>query len=69
MVSTKRKQSRKQRHGKRFSPDDALFGLIGIGASGRSDVSTHKYEYLANAIADEHNGPESLDDNPDPAGG
>lgn len=32
-----------------LGPDDALFQLIGIGASGRSDVSSNKHTYLAEA--------------------
>ena len=68
-MSTRRKDTGKERKRGHFGADDALFGVIGIGASGRSDVSTHKHEYLANAITDEHNGADSSDDNPDPAGG
>jgi hypothetical protein len=32
-------------------PDDALFQLAGIGASGRGDVSSNKHKYLADAYA------------------
>ena len=47
--------SRRRRH---FSSDDSLFGLIGLGASGRQDVSTQKHKYLAEAIADTQDGTE-----------
>lgn len=32
-------------------PDDALFALAGIGASGQHDVSSNKHTYLAAAYA------------------
>lgn len=35
----------------RFTRDDPLFGLIGIGASGHSDVSSNKHTYLAEAYS------------------
>jgi len=43
--------TRSPRRGKtgRLTPTDALFELIGIGASGQSDVSANKYQYLAQA--------------------
>ena len=30
--------------------DDPIFGLVGIGRSGRSDISSNKHQYIAEAI-------------------
>ncbi len=38
----------------RFTREDPLFGLIGIGASGHSDVSSNKHRYLAEAYSAKH---------------
>jgi hypothetical protein len=47
-------------HGrKHFGPNDSLFGFIGVGSSGRQDLSAGKYKYLADAIADAHDGSEN----------
>ena len=35
--------------GKPTTPDDPLWKLIGIGHSGKGDVSANKHEYLADA--------------------
>ncbi|MBI2942336.1 MAG: hypothetical protein HYY04_18055 [Chloroflexi bacterium] len=35
--------------GRPLTKDDPLFGLIGIGRSGRSDISSNKHKYLAEA--------------------
>lgn len=35
---------------------DAYLRLVGLGASGRSDVSERHDDYFAEAIADEHHG-------------
>ena len=42
-------RSPRRRKTGRLTPDDSLFKLIGIGASGHSDVSSNKYKYLAQA--------------------
>jgi len=51
LFSIRRKQARKPRGKRQFEPDDSLFAVIGIGASGKTDVSAHKHSYLADAIA------------------
>ncbi len=33
--------------GKRFTSEDALWNIVGIGRSGFTDVSENKYKYLA----------------------
>lgn len=58
LFSIRPKHARKTRGGQHFSSDDSLFGLIGLGASGQRDISTQKHEYLAEAIADTHDGSE-----------
>ena len=51
LFSIRRKKARKLRGKRQFSPDDSLFDMIGIGASGKHDISTEKHKYLADAIA------------------
>ena len=41
--------NRRQRKGKVMTKDDPLFGLIGIGRSGKGDISENKHKYLAEA--------------------
>ena len=59
LFSIRRKKARKLRGKRQFSPDDSLFGMIGIGASGKHDISTEKHKYLADAIADIQNDTEA----------
>jgi hypothetical protein len=56
LFSIRPKRGSKQRSRKHFNPDDSLFGLIGVGASGIQDVSAQKHKYLADAIAESGNG-------------
>lgn len=32
-----------------ITPDNPIFQMIGIGASGKSDISSNKYKYLSEA--------------------
>lgn len=58
LFSIRPKRASKQHRGKHFGPDDSLFGVIGVGASGTQDVSAQKYKYLADAIAKNDDGSE-----------
>ena len=48
--------SPKGRRAKVFTKEDALWRLVGIGRSGKADVSENKQKYLAQAYADLHQG-------------
>ena len=45
------KRTRGTRKGKPVTEDDPLFRAIGIGHSGRGDISANKHAYLAEAYA------------------
>ena len=45
------KRSRGTRKGRPVTEDDPLFRAIGIGHSGRGDISANKHTYLAEAYA------------------
>jgi hypothetical protein len=45
------RRTRRTRKGKPVTEDDPLFRAIGIGHSGRGDISANKHAYLAEAYA------------------
>jgi len=59
LFSVKPKSPRKARTKRHFGPDDSLLDVIGIGHSGQHDVSAHKHDYLAGAVADLHDASEA----------
>ena len=58
LFSIRPKRAPKPRGKQHFGPNDSLFGLVGIGSSGSQDVSAQKHKYLADALADIHDGSE-----------
>lgn len=56
LFSIRPKQVPKPRGRRHFGPNDSLFGLIGVGSTSNQDVSTDKYKYLADAIAESGDG-------------
>lgn len=46
--------STRNTRGKPVTKDDPLWNLVGIGHSGRDDISTNKHKYLAEAYLRHH---------------
>jgi hypothetical protein len=49
LLSPVRPKTRSQTKAQPVTSDDALFRLIGIGHSGKGDISANKHQYLAEA--------------------